>query len=57
MNLVERILSWFWCNHQWRYLDKVHDQDLRSGVKFWSERHICRRCHKIQTTELRNERR
>lgn len=56
-----RFLRWLFslvsCDHQWRYLDKVHDQDLRSGIKFWSERHICRKCHKIQTIELRNERR
>lgn len=40
-----------WCSHQYRYLDTVKDQDLRSGYKFWADRHVCRRCGKIQTIE------
>lgn len=54
MKFLRRLLDRFWCNHQWRYLDTVQDQDLRSGYKFWSERHICRRCNKIETRELIN---
>lgn len=55
MKFLRRLLDRFWCNHQWRYLDTVQDQDLRSGYKFWSERHICRRCNKIETRELLNQ--
>ncbi len=39
------------CDHQWRYVDTVQDQDLRSGYKFWSERYVCRKCSKVETRE------
>ena len=55
MSLLTRLRNYFWCDHQWRYLDRVEDQDIRSGFKFWSERWICRKCNKIETRELRDE--
>jgi hypothetical protein len=54
VKLLNRLLGYIWCDHQWRYVDTVQDQDLRSGYKFWSERHVCRRCGRTKTTELLN---
>lgn len=55
--LFKTFWEWLWCNHQWRYIDTVQDQDLRSGYKFWSERHVCRKCGRVMTTELRDQQR
>ena len=49
-----KIWSNVWCDHQWRFVDQIEDQDLRSGYKFWSERYICRRCSRIMTREITN---
>jgi hypothetical protein len=55
MNLILRFLSWLgqkvWCEHKWRYLDTVKDQDLRSGHEFWSARYTCGRCGRVETRE------
>jgi len=52
MSWLRALWEKIWCNHQWRYVDTVKDQDLRSGYKFWSERYVCRRCSRMQTREL-----
>lgn len=55
MKFLAKLWALVWCNHQYRYLDTVEDQDLRSGYKFWAERHVCRKCNKIQTIEKRDQ--
>ena len=55
MSFLQRVWDKIWCNHQWRYVDTVDDQDLRSGYKFWSNRYVCRRCGRIKTEELLNK--
>ena len=52
MKFLRELWSKIWCSHQWRYVDTVQDQDLRSGYKFWSERYVCRNCGRVMTKEL-----
>lgn len=51
MKFLLWLKSLVWCDHQWRYLDTVKDQDLRSGHEFWSKRYVCRKCGKVETRE------
>lgn len=53
MNFLQRLLRFFWCRHQWKYLTTVKDQNLRSGgYSHWSEVHVCEKCGRHETREL-----
>ncbi len=49
----QRVKAFFWCDHQWRFVKTIDEQDLRSGMKHRSAIYICRRCEKRQTLEQR----
>lgn len=55
VNLWNWLKAHIWCDHQWRYVDTIEDQDLRSGYKFWAARYVCRRCSRFKTIEKRDD--
>ena len=53
MTFLKRLLDLFWCQHQWKLIATVKDQNLRSGgYSHWSEVYQCQKCGRHETREL-----
>lgn len=40
------------CTHDWIFVERVHEQNLRTGLDHWSDVHRCLRCDRYETREL-----
>lgn len=52
LRLLDKVVPWLLCPHDWVHAKTVEDQNLRSGHKHATEVWVCRDCKSIEHREL-----
>lgn len=50
-NSLKRFVGSFKCEHEWLFMIRIREQNLRSGHRHYSNVYRCERCFKTKTVE------